>query len=351
MNAWLVYHVASGQAFFSGTALIQLAVVSAFRAPGRWASICGTVSACAGLILVAVSSTPLPGWFYCIAAALTLAWIGLEISTKTTYRRPKVGLRFAVLATWCLGIALELPFHLMPALPPMHNPPLFLVGDSLSAGIGGEPETWPKALSRQHHVVVHDLSRSGADVASAVQQAERVSGPGSLVLAEIGGNDVLRANAPEAFERGLDVLLATLRARGANTIMLELPLPPFHNKYGAAQRRLAKRHGVILVPKRLLIGVLTAQGATVDTIHLSARGHSLMAEKIWEVIRQALGRQKDGAPRIGESETWRNQSPEPVRLAGARPQASSAPTAQGSTTKDARVTIGAAGVVTSLTTR
>ena len=112
--------------------------------------------------------------------------------------------------------------------------------------------------------------------------------PHSLVLAEIGGNDVLRANRPEAFEQGLDVLLAKLRGDGRIVIMLELPLPPFHNRYGDVQRRLAKRHGVLLVPKRVLMGVLTAHGATVDTIHLSARGHALMAETVWSIIGQAL---------------------------------------------------------------
>jgi len=288
VNALVVYHIASGQAFFSGIALIQLAALSAFHTGGRWPALCRTVSAWAGLILVAVSATPLFGWFYCIAGAVTLAWIGLEGSTKTTHRRSRLALRYAVLAIWWLGIALELPFHRMPAMPGMDNPPLFVVGDSLSAGTGGESETWPKLLSRRHHVVVHDLSRPGADVTTAVQQAEQVTGSTSLVLLEIGGNDVLSATTPEAFERGLDVLLAKLRDGGRIIILLELPLPPFYNRYGAAQRRLAKHHGVLLVPKRVLMEVLTSEGATLDTIHLSRRGHALMAETIWRVIRQAF---------------------------------------------------------------
>jgi acyl-CoA thioesterase-1 len=132
-------------------------------------------------------------------------------------------------------------------------------------------------LSRFHHVDVHDLSRSGADAAAAMRQAEQVSGSTAPVLVEIGGNDVLRATRPEDFERSLDVLLAKLRDDGRTVIMFELPLPPFHNRYGDAQRRLAKRHKVFLVPKRVLIGVLTSKGATLDTIHLSQRGHALMA--------------------------------------------------------------------------
>ena len=86
MNS-LVYHVASGQAFFSGVALIQLAGLSAFRPEGRWPSLCRTTSASAGLILVAISATPLPAWFYFSAGLVTLAWIGVEGSTKTKSRR------------------------------------------------------------------------------------------------------------------------------------------------------------------------------------------------------------------------------------------------------------------------
>src|SRR5437764_1030097 len=84
-----------------------------------------------------------------------------------------------------------------------------------------------------------------------------IAGSGSLVLAEIGGNDILGDTGPEAFGRGLDALLGRLRAGGRTVVMLELPLPPSYNRYGEAQRRLARRHGAFLVPKRVLLGVMT----------------------------------------------------------------------------------------------
>ena len=134
-----------------------------------------------------------------------------------------------MLAVWWLGIALEVPYHVMPTMPRLPDAKVFLIGDSLSAGINGEKETWPKLFSRSHDVVIADLSRSGADTADAMRQAEQVnvSGPAALVLVEIGGNDVLRADRPEAFERRLDALLAKLRGGGRTVVMFELPLPPF----------------------------------------------------------------------------------------------------------------------------
>jgi acyl-CoA thioesterase I len=289
MNA-LIYHVLSGQAYFSGVALIQIAWLIALCSGGRWPAVFRAVAACAGLILIAVSATPLPTWFYLIAGPVTLFWIWLESSTRTTARRSRLWFRCAVPAMWGLGIALELPFHLLPALPVMGNPPVFVIGDSLSAGIGGKIETWPKLLSRRNGIVVHDLSVSGADVTTAMQQAVQVSGAMSLVIVEIGGNDVLRENAPEVFERGLDALLARLRDGGRTVVLLELPLPPFCNRYGEVQRRLARRHGVLLIPKRVLMGILTAEGATLDTVHLSGRGQELMAGAIWGLINHTFSR-------------------------------------------------------------
>ncbi len=152
MEDWVVYHIGSGHAFFSGLFLIQLAALSAFMNRGRWFAFCRIVSACAGVILVAISSTPLPVWFYASAGAITLAWLVVDGFTKTAHRRMRLALRFATLAAGCLGIALELPYHLMPAIPPLQNAQVFLVGDSLSAGINRETETWPKLFSRSHHV-------------------------------------------------------------------------------------------------------------------------------------------------------------------------------------------------------
>ncbi len=290
LNAWVVYHIASGHAFFSGIALLGLAGLSAFFRGGRWLAFCRVLLTSAGALLVAVSSTPLPVWFYGIAGAVTLAWVAVECLIKPIHRRLGRMLRCAMLAVWCLGIALEVPYHVMLAVPRLPDAKVFLIGDSLSAGINGEKETWPKLFSRSHDVVFADLSRSGAGTAEAMRQAEQVnvSGPTALVLVEIGGNDVLRAYKPEAYERALDALLAKLRGGGRTVVMLELPLPPFHNRYGDAQRRMAKRHGVLLVPKRVLIGILTSKGATVDSIHLSRRGHELMAKTVSGIIDQVI---------------------------------------------------------------
>jgi acyl-CoA thioesterase-1 len=289
----LIYHVASGQALFSGALLIGLAVLVGMRGRGPWWRFSRTLLAGAGVALCAVSATPLPIWFWTGAAAIVAGWLGLEGRDGGSQRvlRGRWVLRGSVLAVLGLGVTMDAPYHRMPAVPPLGNPVVEVVGDSLSAGMGESAKrVWPAILARRHGLVIRNRARAGATAATARAQAREVTETGALVLVAIGGNDILAGTPSETFARALDGLLAELHAYGRTVVMLELPLPPFANAYGAAQRRLARQHGVWLVPRRLVIGVLTSPGATLDTVHLSPEGHALMAEAIWRVLEPAFSR-------------------------------------------------------------
>jgi lysophospholipase L1-like esterase len=86
-------------------------------------------------------------------------------------------------------------------------------------------------------------------------------------------------------------LLDRVVSRGRVIVMFELPLPPLCNEYGRIQRRLASEYGVCLIPKRVLARVLTGNGATLDSIHLSRRGHEQMASAVWEYLSPAWVKQ------------------------------------------------------------
>jgi acyl-CoA thioesterase-1 len=171
----------------------------------------------------------------------------------------------------------------------MRDPVVYVIGDSMSEGTGeSEIETWPRRLARDHQLTVHNLARVAATAASAGRQADRVKAPAALVIVEIGGNDILGGTPAKDFERALDALLARLSCDERVVVLLELPLPPCSPAFGAIQRRVAVRHGAILAPKRLLVRVLTTDGATLDSIHLTSRGHAILADQIWRVIRSAF---------------------------------------------------------------
>ena len=60
--------------------------------------------------------------------------------------------------------------------------------------------------------------------------------------------------------------------------MLELPLLPGQWAFGARQRNLAAKHDVVLIPKRLLAGLVLTDANVSDGLHLTPAGQDRMAE-------------------------------------------------------------------------
>jgi acyl-CoA thioesterase-1 len=301
----LIYLFGSGLAFFAGVGLILAAVLFFSRPLRAWSARLVTIVALVGIAVVVLSAAPLSYWYYALALAITLAWLyaqrrALKRQPTAATDQPPEGrerpaidgagrLRAATAAVWVVGVALELPYQFAPQLPAAGHPPLYIVGDSVTAGAGaGERHFWPDLLPEK--IEVHNFAQPGATAASALRnQCDKLPAEGGLVLLEIGGNDLLGDTPAGQYERDLDQLLARSKAPGRTVLMFELPLPPLANEYGRIQRRLAARHGVRLIPKRILMSVLAADGATLDSIHLSDAGHQRMAISMWAILEPAYG--------------------------------------------------------------
>jgi acyl-CoA thioesterase-1 len=76
-----------------------------------------------------------------------------------------------------------------------------------------------------------------------------------------------------------------LAAGNNQIVMFELPLLPFFNDFGKAQRSLAKKHNVILMPKHYLTDVFGLKDATLDGLHLSQKGHDALANSIYGLFK------------------------------------------------------------------
>lgn len=279
-------HLASGEAFFSGSALLMLAVVVATAFRGGWVRWARNFCLMVGTILVTLSVTPLPRWAYVLLTLVTLAWLLMQGSQRVSPKWRHVTAACTVFG-WLAAAAWEVPYHLRPELPVVTSPALGVIGDSVTAGmqIGeNEPETWPRILARARHIRVNDQSQPGAKCASARKQAALLTPVETVVVMEIGGNDLLGTTSTDEFERDLQALLSDICRPGQTVVLFELPLLPFCHGYGRVQRRLCREHGVYLIPKRVLLGVLRAGGATIDSIHLTAAGQQRLADETWRVI-------------------------------------------------------------------
>lgn len=285
---WFIDHVASGHAFFTGLALLAASIGVASLESSKWDR-AATVLFLVGALFIFISATPLPWVAYAIGIASLVAWLIVERRRDKLSRNWVRAARVIAAGVLALLGALELPYHVVPRPTLRPSPALAVIGDSISAGMGeNEAVTWPKLLAEEHHIVVHDHSAMGATVASAHKQAAKLLPEDRLVVLEIGGNDLLGATTTAGYERGLDELLADVAQPGRTVVMLELPLPPTFNQFGLIQRRMASKHDVILVPKRVLMGVLARGDATLDSIHLSQAGHEHMADAVWQVVGPAF---------------------------------------------------------------
>jgi len=284
----VIYFFGSGLAFFVGLLLIGAAIGLACLADyprlRRWHAVLGI----AGVMLVALSAAPLPYVLYGIGGVACLVWLIGEQFAR--FASARLWLRGSLAMVLAIGFAMEIPYQIAPRVPksPLK---LLLFGDSVSAGMGegNSVERWPQRLSRLHPIEVHDHSHMGATVRTMLRESEPLSFEPGVVLLEIGGNDLLGSTKVADFERDLALLIERVTGPGRTVVMFELPLPPFANEFGRVQRRLAAQHGVPLIPKRLFVGVLTAEGATVDSVHLSPSGHVRMQELVADaVFRESL---------------------------------------------------------------
>ena len=284
----LLWFCASGQSFFPGVGLLLTAIVfSAFHGKLLW-KILIYILIIIAISLIVLSATGLPFWFYMVWLATFVCWLFI----LCTNPKPKI-LRSAcilIFTTSAIAVLMEIPFHLKPRFPEKQFEKIFIIGDSVSAGIGNVNEqTWPKIIRKKYGFDVTDLSIAGATVSSALKrQVRQVESTNAIVLLEIGGNDTLNSTPIEFFKRDLEEILKELSSNKQIIIMLELPLLPQHIRYGMIQRKLAKQYDVVLIPKHFLASIFGSKGATVDLAHLSASGHELMAEKVWALVGNSL---------------------------------------------------------------
>ncbi|HBH50722.1 MAG TPA: acyl-CoA thioesterase [Planctomycetaceae bacterium] len=281
---WFVYHVVSGQAFFTGVILLIIAALAAGDSRAVFKRM-QFLAVFVGIVAIVVSSTPLSYPVGIAATAVTLAWILLR--NRMPWRN---WVQPAFVAVWVLAGLAEVPYHIMPSVNSAVGRSLGIIGDSVTAGIGEDEtaETWPTLLAREHNLEIQDISHVGETAASALKRAMSQSLDASVVMIEIGGNDILGTTTSTQFERDLDALLTFLTSADRQIVMFELPLPPFFHEYGRAQRAMAAKHHVVLIPKRVFLSVISERQATLDTIHLSQSGHQRMADCVWSVVRSAF---------------------------------------------------------------
>ncbi len=233
--------------------------------------------------MIIMACPPFPWTVDVVFVATFLLWY---VATNLSVGRRTQRLATALLAAMLIVLSgFELQHRSLPLISGMPSDHLVIIGDSISAGIDPRVPPWPTVMQATTGIRVKNLSSVGAFTAEGLGMAAKVESEDRVVLIEMGGNDLMGGVPSVQFGRSLDAVLQKVTAPGRTVVMFELPLLPDRISYGQIQRRLAKKYGVWLIPKRYFTGVIGGANATSDGLHLLPEGTRRMVT----VVADALG--------------------------------------------------------------
>jgi acyl-CoA thioesterase-1 len=180
------------------------------------------------------------------------------------------------------------------------NRRIVMLGDSLTAGLGLDPEqAYPALLkarldARGTGFEVVNAGVSGDTSAGGLRRLDwALDGGAAVVLVALGGNDALRGLPVVDLASNLDEIVRRAKASGARVILAGMEAPPntgpdYAASFRAVYRGLAKKHGVTLVPF-LLDGVAGIEALNQeDGIHPNPAGARIIADTVWRALEPAV---------------------------------------------------------------
>ncbi len=179
---------------------------------------------------------------------------------------------------------------------------ILVVGDSLSAGYGINPEQgWVALLQKRldqddpkRHKVIN-ASVSGETTSGALARLPKLlqTYKPQVMIVELGGNDALRGQPPQLIRANLEKLVQQSQAAQAKVVLFGMKIPP---NYGTAYSQafennykvVSQKYKVKLLPF-FLEGV--AGNKTLmqkDQIHPNAKAQSILLKTAYPYVKGAL---------------------------------------------------------------
>ena len=179
-------------------------------------------------------------------------------------------------------------------------PRLVVLGDSLTAGLGLDPEQgFPARLQARLDSMGYDLrvvsaGVSGDTTAGALRRLDwALEGDAEILIVALGGNDGLRGLPVEQMKDNLAAIITTAEARGVEVLLAGMEAPPnfgpdYTNAFRDVFDELAKEYDIAFVPF-LLEGVAGVPGLNQsDGIHPNADGAERVAAHLWPTVESLV---------------------------------------------------------------
>lgn len=174
------------------------------------------------------------------------------------------------------------------------TPVILVIGDSLSAAYGLEPEQgWVNLLDRRLSEQGYPHRTVNASITGDTTQGGRARLPRALdqhrpaiVVIELGGNDGLRGINPARMYDNLSHMTQLSQQRGASVLLLGIRIPENYGKaytqrFEAVYPKVSEATGAPLVPF-LLAGIADQpELMQSDGIHPSAAAQPIILNNVW----------------------------------------------------------------------
>ena len=179
---------------------------------------------------------------------------------------------------------------------------IMIVGDSLSAGYGIQPQQgWVHLLQKrleqqypkQHKVV--NASVSGETTSGALARLPKLlqSHRPDVVVIELGGNDGLRGQPPQMIQKNLANLIQHSQKAKAKVVIFGMKMPP---NYGSAYSKafennykvVSQQYKVKLLPFFMEGIAGNKQLMQKDLIHPNAKAQPILLNNAYPYIKGAL---------------------------------------------------------------
>lgn len=161
-------------------------------------------------------------------------------------------------------------------------------GDSLTHGTGASSDTsYPAVLATLTGRTVVNAGVPGDTTGSALERLPGVLAEHRprLVLLCLGGNDMLRRQPAADTENNLRLLVQTIRASGAEVVLIGVPAPKLFGGAPDFYDRIAEEMRLPLEAD-VFDEVLKNNRLKADPIHANAAGYRVVAERLAEFLRE-----------------------------------------------------------------
>ncbi|MFT7460578.1 MAG: acyl-CoA thioesterase-1 [Planctomycetota bacterium] len=162
-------------------------------------------------------------------------------------------------------------------------------GDSLTHGNGAKPEeSYPAVLAELSGRQVINAGNSGEESAAGLARLPALLDlhrPKLMILCH-GGNDFLRKKDMGKLETNIRAMISLAKSKDIEVILLGVPKPGLFLSSAEVYGKIADSEGIVFV-EDLVADVLGDNSLKSDTVHPNKAGYRIMAENIYETLKEA----------------------------------------------------------------